>query len=198
MAKVKKKAKGKTPAGAKGQRVNGALTRKGIERARYPQKLPVPVGSDVVEKAGHEMARIHKLRAKLADEKTIYLKACKEKEAGYKQRTDELADTVNNSTALEDVEVVEYLIAESNEIRVYRTDTGEELVDKRRTAEAKDRQESLGVDTKPRGRAKAGAQGTLQDDVPGNGDDGGPNGDFTAEQLRGRQATGDARPGDGG
>lgn len=193
-----------TPAGE----ANGSLElHKPVLRKTYTQKLPVPVGDDVVEVAAREMAKLHHQREELKEERRTTMAGFKERGAHLDQRMGELADTVNKSTVLADVLCDEFLTIETNEITVVRKDNA--AVTERRTATAKEieetrmaqanaRQENLFDGAPPKAdevRFADGKKGRRLKVVPPPEDD-----VVTYEQSRGPQPPGlpDPKPGDGG
>jgi hypothetical protein len=134
-----KKGKKQVGAGSATPR-KASVDRDAEEIKRYKMKLPVPVGKDVREKASHEMARVHHAQEALKTERRNTNANLRERQNSLSQQMGELADTVDNSTELQDVNVVERLLR-TGEIEVIRLDT-KEVVDTR-TATAAERQKNL-------------------------------------------------------
>jgi hypothetical protein len=116
-------------------------TKKPIELPREKRRLPVPVGAEIVDRAAHEMAKLHGTSEHLKAERRETMAEFKERRAGIDQRMGELADTVNKSTALKEITCRVKLYVEENVVRVYREDTG--ILVEERAATAAERQGDL-------------------------------------------------------
>jgi hypothetical protein len=122
--------------------------RKLVERARYDQMLPCKIPVDEVEVKASQLAKVIRERDEMLDRKRESNAAYREKIAFFDERLKELATSVENKTAEQSVSCVEWLIPETNEIRVIREDTGE--IVETRTADAADLQEPLPLEKKKR------------------------------------------------
>jgi hypothetical protein len=122
-----KKAKKKTKASAPEVPRKAAKHRDAVELKRETLKLPVPVGDDVVDKGGREMAKLQVRIHEVEEEKSVALRGFRKTLEGFSSRMDELADTVNNSTELKDVECMHRLLP-TGQVEVVRLDT-QEVVD---------------------------------------------------------------------
>ncbi len=174
------------------QRGNGSARkpelRKPVERGIVTKRLPVAVGAEIVDRAAHEMARLHTDREALKSERRETMAEFKERLASMDQRMTELADTVNKSTELRDVKCKELLYVEENRVDVVRIDSGE--VVESRTATAEDRQEDLGLQEREARGGIAPAAGAFKG--PGEVGARQRGGDFADDEDEGDEADGDS------
>ena len=143
MAAKKSKRRG-APPGTTKVKTNGLPLRKGVERKRYKDKLPVKIPLDRVAENADELAKVIGQREMMLEEKRQANAKFRDKIHFFDERLTELGESVRSKTEIRDVEVVEMLIVETNEIRIVRLDTGE--IVSTRTAEVQDRQEALELD----------------------------------------------------
>jgi hypothetical protein len=122
--------------------------RKLVERARYEQMLPCKIPVDEVEVKAGQLAKVIRERDEMLDRKRESNAAYREKIAFFDERLKELATSVENKTEQQSVSCVEWLVPETNEIRVIREDTGE--IVETRTADAQDLQDPLPFEKKKR------------------------------------------------
>jgi hypothetical protein len=116
--------KGRKKKGAAAAAKPGA-TRQPVILRREKRSLPVPVGAEVVDRAAHEMAKLHGTSERLKSERRETMAGFKERRSSIDQRMGELADTVNKSTALTPVWCTVKLYVEENRVDVVREDTAE-------------------------------------------------------------------------
>ena len=111
-----------------------AVHRDAVERKRYTMRLPVEVEEEVCRKAAQEMAKIHHAREALKSERRDAMAGFKERMNGLDQQMNDLANTVENSTELREVEVVDRLLP-TGEIETVRLDTREVIASRPPTAQ---------------------------------------------------------------
>jgi len=112
-----------------------------VERHRYEEKLPCKVEGVDIDAAAQEMARVHRQREAMREQKRETNAKFRERLNFFDERMTELGEIVEHKTERRSVEVVEYLIARTNEIRVVRQDTGEVI--ETRAAKADELQDGL-------------------------------------------------------
>jgi len=120
---------------------DGNKVRQRIERATYTKELPIPASRKEIEGAASAMAIEIRKREQLLEQRRESMAGFKSKLTGVDEKLLDLCATVEKGTKKGSVKCKEYLIVETNEIQVVRTDTGE--VVETRTASAEDRQDNL-------------------------------------------------------
>jgi len=110
----------------------------------YSRELPTSITAEEAEKFAGELAETVRERKIAEGDRREAMTEFRERLTGIKERQERLADSVQNHTRLDAVEVVEVLLA-SNEIDVRRLDTGASV--EVRPASKEDLQQALpGVD----------------------------------------------------
>jgi hypothetical protein len=112
-----------------------------IERKRYTTKLPCPIAPEIVVMRADEQAKTWREREKLMAENRERNTEFREQRAHLDKKLGELATSVAQHTEVRDVEVVEYLVSGTGNIKVERQDTMEVVETK--AASKDDLQESI-------------------------------------------------------
>jgi hypothetical protein len=108
---------------------------------RYTMDLSVPISEHEVALAAAEMVREIRKREHVLEERREAMAGFKETLVGIDKRLQDLATTVEDHTKKVPVEVSEWVLVETGEIQIVRTDTG--AVVNTRAAEADDLQAGM-------------------------------------------------------
>lgn len=135
-----------------------------IERARYEERLPCKIEGVDVDKAAQEMAKVHRQREATREAKRASNAKFRERLNFFDERLSELAETVEGKTERRSVEVVEYLIPRTNEIRIVRQDTLEAI--ETRAAKPEELQEPMFSEGGKTDRPPAKKRGRKAKDAP--------------------------------